>query len=588
MVMRRFFRKKLYFPAFSIIAAVLLLLMLIGISTYRNLDRDKSRVMSFVHRQGVTLLRSIEAGARAAMMTNTWQQDTVAVLIREIARNDDIAYLYLFDETGIVVHHSDTSKQKEVSSWKSAQFEQGWVNSRMVRLPDGTHVYEIGKFFTPVTDSPDILKVEPDYKKQSFESPHFHSGNVMVVGLTMSAYEAARKSDLHHAFVMAGIVLVVGSGVLFFIFIIQNYYLVDRALKQTRDYAKQIVESMSEGLISIDLKGRVVSCNLQALSLLGLASEKLEGASLGSFLDVNAMGLKLSVDSCSTLPEKEIIYSRPEGSKIPLGVSSSPIIGDSGTCSGAVLLIRDLREIRHLEEKIHRSEKLAATGKLAAGIAHEIRNPLSSVRGFAQFLQHALKDRPKDREYATIMITEIDRINRVVSDLLSFASPKAAEPEPTDVGEIVLHVCRLVESEATARNVRLERHVSSNLKPIDIDGYQITQALLNLLLNALRFVDSDGMISISADWEASTRHLVLSVEDDGAGIPKENMTMLFDPFFTTRETGTGLGLAIVHKIVENHQGEIDVESPPFEKDRGSRFIIRIPVDNALQIPESSV
>jgi two-component system sensor histidine kinase HydH len=467
---------------------------------------------------------------------------------------------------------------KKTSSWKSAKFENGWANSRMVRLQDGAHVYEIGKLFAPASDSQGYSSIKPALQEQKVEVPHFHEGDVMVVGLTLSGYEAARKSDLRHAFVMAGIVLVVGTGALFFIFIIQNYYLVDRTLKQTREYAERIVESMSEGLVSIDLEGRVVSCNLQSQMLLGIEQEKIEGASLESIIDLHEAALKRSIESCTAFPEKEITYLGPDGNSIPLGVSVSPIISDNDVCSGSVLLIRDLREIKRLEERIRRSEKLAATGKLAAGIAHEIRNPLSSVRGFAQFLHHALADRPKDQEYAAIMVTEMDRINRVVSDLLSFASPKEAEPEPTDIGEIVSHVIRLVESEADGRNIELEKHVDPDLDHVELDGYQITQMLLNLLLNALKFVDTGGQVSISAARDDSAKHLVLTIEDNGVGITEKNMTLMFDPFFTTRETGTGLGLAIVHNIVENHQGEIDVESPPFGKDKGSRFIIRIPMN----------
>jgi two-component system sensor histidine kinase HydH len=296
-----------------------------------------------------------------------------------------------------------------------------------------------------------------------------------------------------------------------------------------------------------------------------------------SKLDFKSTGIQEVFDHCHTVSYKEIQYQKNQNETIPLGISISPICGDDGTCSEAVLIVRDLREIRQLEEKVKRSEKLAAVGQLAAGLAHEIRNPLSSIRGFAQFLRHALKNRPKEQEYAEIMIKEMDRINRVVTDLLSFASPKAAEPAPTDATELVNHVIRLIEGDAQSKHIKLYSHIASDIGEMPLDAYQITQAFLNLLVNSLKFVEKGGRIEIKAFLMQESSQFVFQVEDDGPGIPPENMLKIFDPFFTTRKTGTGLGLAIVHKIVENHQGDIDVDSPPPGKTKGSRFTIRIPV-----------
>ncbi|MBW1995680.1 MAG: hypothetical protein JRI77_14745, partial [Deltaproteobacteria bacterium] len=278
-----------------------------------------------------------------------------------------------------------------------------------------------------------------------------------------------------------------------------------------------------------------------------------------------------------TIPYKEIQYKKNQNETIPLGISVSPIQEEDGTCREAVLIVRDLREIKKLEEKVRRSEKLAAVGQLAAGLAHEIRNPLSSIRGFAQFFRHALRDRPKEREYAEIMIKEMDRINRVVTDLLSFANPKAAELKPTHVADLVNHVVRLAEADAKSKNITIQSQVDPGVGEVNLDAYQITQALLNLLLNSLKFVDSNGRVDLKAFQTEEGSRLVFQIEDNGPGIAQENMDKIFDPFFTTQETGTGLGLTIVHKIVENHRGDIDVDSPPPGKTSGCRVTIRIPV-----------
>ncbi|UCF91131.1 MAG: histidine kinase, partial [Desulfobacterales bacterium] len=230
------------------------------------------------------------------------------------------------------------------------------------------------------------------------------------------------------------------------------------------------------------------------------------------------------------------------------------------------------------EEKVRRAEKLAALGKLAAGVAHEIRNPLSSIRGFAQFLQNALKDKPQEQEYARTMVVEVDRINRVVTDLLTFARPSAVELTPADVTELVEHSIRLVQADAKAHHVAIQRDLPADLGAIPLDANQMTQALLNLLLNALQAVNAGGVIVIGARRVPTESRLGFWVEDNGPGIPRAHKDKIFEPFFTTREKGTGLGLAIVHQIVENHNGEIWMESPPSGKNHGCRFIIRIPTD----------
>jgi two-component system sensor histidine kinase HydH len=174
------------------------------------------------------------------------------------------------------------------------------------------------------------------------------------------------------------------------------------------------------------------------------------------------------------------------------------------------------------------------------------------------------------------MVSEVDRINTVVTDLLTFARPMEAELAPTDVAELVEHTIRLVQADAQSRNVSVQMNIS-NLSKIPLDAHQMTQAILNLLLNALQAIKNSGRIEVGAELNPSDSILKIWVEDEGSGIKADQKEKIFDPFFTTREKGTGLGLAIVHKIVENHSGEINLESPPFGKNQGTRITLSIPV-----------
>ncbi|MBW2090197.1 MAG: PAS domain S-box protein, partial [Deltaproteobacteria bacterium] len=395
--------------------------------------------------------------------------------------------------------------------------------------------------------------------------------------LKMTAFEEARRSDIHHAVIMAGILVALGSGALFFIFVIQNYYLVDRTLKETRDYTRQVVANMANGLLSVNPEGRIVSYNLLAMELLGLKETELEGLDLRSVIDFNATGIDDTLLQSKPVLEREFLHKSKSGAVIPMSLSVTPILDEKNTCTGAVIVLRDLREIRQLEKKVRHSEKLAAIGELAAGVAHEIRNPLSSIKGFARFLSHSLSDRTREKEYAEIMGKEVDRINRVVNDLLTFARPSEPELAATDLFELVEHTVRLLETDARSRNVKIRSKINPDLSRFLLDANQITQALLNLMLNALQEVDDGGTVEVGADVDDSGSRLHIWVEDDGPGIPNDKKKKIFDPFFTTREKGTGLGLAIVRKIVENHSGELQVESPLPGKTGGSRFTITLPV-----------
>jgi two-component system sensor histidine kinase HydH len=571
--------KRLYLPALSILAVVVLLLILISISTYRNLERQEKTVLTFVHQQGLAILHTLEAGARSGMVMNQWGKDSIGSLILETGKDENIAYVYLIDLQGTVIHHSNPSFGGMSSAWRPQLDDENRVQSRVRKLADGTQVYDLAKRFSPRPSS----LMTPGHRGMMGDGygmpSHRHSDAVIVLGLKMTAFEAARRSDIHHAVVMAAILVALGTGALFFIFVIQNYYLVDRTLEQTRDYTRQVVANMANGLLSIDPEGRIRSYNRLALELLGLREAGVDGKDLASVIDFQETGIHSTLSSCQPVFEREYLHRQKSGALMPMTLSVTPILDEKQTCTGAVILLRDLREIKKLEEKVRHSEKLAAIGELAAGVAHEIRNPLSSIKGFARFLAHSLSDRIQEKEYAEIMVKEVDRINRVVNDLLTFARPMEPEPAPTDVLELAEHTMRLVETDARSRDIKIRSKINPDLKRFLLDANQITQALLNLMLNALQEVDNGGAIDVGADVNESGTRLNIWVEDNGPGIPRDKKKKIFDPFFTTREKGTGLGLSIVHKIVENHRGEIRVESPLPGKTGGSRFIITLPVDS---------
>ncbi|KJS33114.1 MAG: hypothetical protein VR64_04260 [Desulfatitalea sp. BRH_c12] len=544
--------ERLYLPALVIMAIVLILLVFISVSTLRNLNRHKQQTIQQVHRQGLGLVQGLEAIYRAGPAMVWWHSDSMNYLITELADTSDIPYIFLVDHNGTILSHAGyASNEVKAQHSKDLFVETGHpLKTRLRRLADGTRVYELTK-------------------AQPF--------GLMVLGINMKPMESANEDDLHHAIMMAVIVLALGSSALFFTFVIRKYYLVNRTLRQTQDYTRQVIGSLATGLIRIDSAGNIESFNRMALELLGVSAEALQGQPLNRLLDLQAIGIEGTLTDLSSVFESEIDYICPSGRRLPLAISASPIEEPEGLGCGAVILLRDLSEIKTLESQVRRAEKLAAVGELAASVAHEIRNPLSSIKGFAQFLHRSFVDGRPEREYTEIMIQEVDRINAVMNNLLTFGRPMDADPQVIDVTKVIAHVLLLVQADAKERSIRIQTLSQTEAPIVQADANQLTQALLNLLMNAMTAIDREGTITVAVENDHSSGDFRIWVEDDGPGIAPELHEKIFDPFFTDREKGTGLGLAIVRKIVENHYGRVSVTSPAPHSNVGARFVIHLPM-----------
>jgi two-component system sensor histidine kinase HydH len=226
-------------------------------------------------------------------------------------------------------------------------------------------------------------------------------------------------------------------------------------------------------------------------------------------------------------------------------------------------------ELRHLRRQVTHQQRLALLGNLAAGLAHEIRNPLSSLKGFATYFRERLAESAEDRQNAEIMVAEVERLNRVITRLLDLTRPE--EPEATDLDFLALtrETAAIITPLALKAGVEVRLSSSRENLPLRGDSDQLKQALLNLFLNALEAMPDGGVLTVQVDEpEGWTARLI--VEDTGMGIAAADLAHIFDPYFTTKAGGTGLGLAVVQKILVAHGGEIQVTSEP---GKGSRFVI---------------
>ncbi len=279
--------------------------------------------------------------------------------------------------------------------------------------------------------------------------------------------------------------------------------------------------------------------------------------------------------------EKEIDCPVKGGRIIPLEVIATFLEEEFEGFLGYVVLFRDLTQIQHLKKEVQRSQRLASIGRLAAGVAHEIRNPLSSIKGFATYFKERYREVPEDQKTAEVMIQEVERLNRVVGQLLEFARPMSIEEKPTSLQTLIQHSVKLIEGDLNKKQISIVTDMSPEIEKMMIDPDRFKQVLLNLYLNAIEAMGEEGRLSVTLRRDKDGRNIRIVISDTGAGIKEVDLSHIFDPYFTSKSSGTGLGLAIVLKIIESHGGEIGVESHSGE---GTTVTITLPYSREVGAP----
>ena len=410
------------------------------------------------------------------------------------------------------------------------------------------------------------------------EIPPPEQPEIIFVGLDMGPIEAVRKQDTTNTILLASILLLIGFAGVVSLFLAQAYRSTRTSLTRIKAFSDNVVERMPVGLVAMDGNGKILSFNQAAESTLRLPSDQVTGRNASEVLPRHVLDMVTTLkDSTRTAIAKEFDCSFPDGRVVPLDVTLSSLKGEDGTVWGTIILCRDLTEVQSLKREVETSRRLASLGRLAAGIAHEIRNPLSSIKGFATYFKERYRDNPGDQKTSEIMIQEVDRLNRVITQLLEFARPPVIQKKRASLQNLIQHSLKMIERQASAKQIQVISHLPSEIKEADLDPDGINQVLLNLYLNAVEAMDQGGTLSVSLYREERSPWVKIMVSDTGTGISKEDLEHVFDPYFTTKQTGTGLGLAIVHKIIEAHGGEVRAES---EIGRGTSVSVLLPATEA--------
>jgi two-component system nitrogen regulation sensor histidine kinase GlnL len=344
------------------------------------------------------------------------------------------------------------------------------------------------------------------------------------------------------------------------------------------DRQRELLQNLPDGLVVVDVDGRVRMVNPAAETLLDCQEAVSLGQGIEALLGPESSTVRDSLSHNLPYSEQEISIARGGGS-LSLLMSISPLWGDGGSAEGAAIVLRDLSRLKEFERERRTQERLDILARVSGVVAHEIRNPLA---GMAAGIQHLLTKVPEgDDKYQALqrILKEGERVNRVIEDILILTRPVQLGLEPCRVPQLMREVVRRWEDRASRQNVRVREYYASGVPPVRADRDRLSQALSNLLVNGIEAMPDGGLldVSVTASSKGNGRYVQIDISDRGAGMKSEDLDRVFEPFYTTKPGATGLGITIAQRIINEHGGEVDLDS---EEGRGTRATVRLPVAGA--------
>ena len=537
------------------ISAIAVLAVILGMMIFMQFQQRKDQAVTLFVEKGTTLIQSFEAGLRDRLDRN---EDVFYLqkLLMETAQQPDIDYIIVTDVEGLILADSDPSMLGrpyglDLDVKKIAGRQE--IRWRQTANPEGADTFEVYRGFSPGRGEAGKVDQPP---------------LIVFVGFNMDKIEKASREDTFRTVMTALVLVLIGSLAIVSLFLVQAYRLARISLSRMTVFSEALVKHMPIGLLAVDKHGLIVACNEQASGLLTVSCSEAVGREAVQLLPVAFSQLLDRINEQTDLAEQDIaITSEKDGAQMWEVVAA--VFADEDVHEGKILLARNVTAIRQMEQEVARSRHLNAIGSLAAGVAHEIRNPLSSIKGFAVYFKQRLAGNAEDEQTADIMIAETERLNRVISQLIEFARPLELKKEQTNLADLVRHTIRLVNAEAGKNAVEIDVKADEDLPLADIDPDKIKQVLLNIFLNALSAMPDGGRLSV--EMAAQKDFIDVTVSDTGSGIKEEDLPRIYDPYFTSKPAGTGLGLAVVQKIMDAHDGVIQMES---KEELGTKVTLR--------------
>jgi two-component system nitrogen regulation sensor histidine kinase GlnL len=361
---------------------------------------------------------------------------------------------------------------------------------------------------------------------------------------------------------------------------------IEQQQKNRDDYYATVIDSVGDGVIVIGSNGLITLCNPAAEEITGFSQRQAQGAEFEKLFTLETTLIEMLTKTMRTgitISDHENVVVRSTGKITPVAVTCYPLVEGNGDNIGAILTLKDITYIRELEAAVRQADRLSTLGTLAAGLAHEVKNPLGGIKGSAQLLEREFDPASDKREYTRVIIRETERIDHIIRELLELASPRALKLAPINLHRILDNILLLQKQAVADRKIAFIQHLDPSIPEIMADEELLTRLFLNLICNAIDAMGADGRLTVTsrvlADYRMTqnqrhSRMVAIEVGDDGPGIPQADLENIWTPFFSTKSGGTGLGLTICHKIVSEHRGMIKAESDP---GRGTKFTVLLPL-----------
>lgn len=581
------------FSPWLLAAACTLLALIIGVFAFSNYQREKRLMTEALLQQGLTINRFVTSSARASfsgsfrniqMAMGQWS-DHVQQAIDYSVDQPGLHFLALVNGQGTILastQHADIGKKLDAST---RRFSQSIFKSTS---RNGAYLYrkiskENGEVFQLVTNFNPLGRGQYDSHMSGRgpmlgrQSPRGSQGMgqsgkeifeqlreleekdlAILIEFDLAQYNTAVRRQLVQIVFLSLVLLLVGAGGWLSLLALQGLKGSQVRLRQIRQYTDLLVSSLPVGLIATGSDGAIRIFNQAAEDMVGIPVKHALGSRPETILAAELVEeLQRAGNSRSAAEQKEITLTCGATDKRSLMVLGLPVHDSDNRFAGNTLLLQDVSDLKKLQEELRRNERLAALGKMAAGVAHELRNPLSSIKGLALLLKAKIHNDSQATGTADILVQEVERLNRSIGELLDYARPHKLELEPVRIDEALSKAVSLLEPDFNGAGVTLHTDYAEKCT-VQGDRDKLNQVFLNLLLNALQAMENGGNLKITTTRE--DEDVICEIEDTGCGLEEENVAKVFDPYFTTKSDGTGLGLAMSVKIVEEHSGSMEFRS----------------------------
>lgn len=565
-------------------ASIGLLVLIIVVLATSNFQKVKLLVTDGLFHKGQMAIRFVGAGMRASLTMGGGTSQTQH-LMEQASQEKEILYIIILNTDGEILAHSDpsmigkpisrdldlirdikpTGKWHIVSYPKAPQkafevishfdpFRHGGGRGRFMKRRHMMHMMSQGQNKNDNANDWGIQFWNKDQDQQA-------SSHIILVGLDMYDLDNIIQQHRYNIIIMSVVLLLVGLGGWISLLATQSYKASQEALSHVQAFTGLLISRLPVGIIATNQQNQIKTFNSAAATMTNTKNSN----DVINQTPTKALPT-LIADFFNTSPaneeilDQEVVFTPSNDKPLTLHISSVPILDQQGVSTGRVLLMYDLTKLKNLEREMKRHDQLIALGKMAAGVAHEVRNPLSSIKGFASLLGSHFSKESKEQEAAGLLINEVERLNRSITELLNYARPLPLNVTKLDLKNLIPASLKLIASDAEELKINITTEIDPDASLVTADSDRLNQVLLNLYLNAIQAMSNGGTLNVSTKKTAQQGIVDIEIKDSGIGISEDSLKRILDPYFTTKPEGTGLGLAMVNKILDEHGGSIHFAS----------------------------